>query len=203
MDYLHLGKTMLFLVNPPPVDEEQIPLFQDGLRDTVSEKIEELLLRMNELEEERKDKLEALRISKRRGETDEISEYLWILLTEVESCEYDIAQRWLKYWLDIVALIAPEQVSYHNEMRESNFSEYEIEQAKEYPLEDLYKGQLRARGTQLFGVCPFHEERTPSFIIFTNDNHFHCFGCGAHGDVITYLMETKHVTFMEAVKALR
>ena len=52
------------------------------------------------------------------------------------------------------------------------------------------------------GLCPFHEERTPSFTVTPHRNMFYCFGCKKGGDVITFLMEHGNMTYPEAVKWL-
>ena len=46
--------------------------------------------------------------------------------------------------------------------------------------------ELSQKSGRFLGCCPFHEEKTPSFYLF--DDHYHCFGCGAHGDAIAFLM---------------
>jgi len=75
--------------------------------------------------------------------------------------------------------------------------------AKEYPIKDLYVGKLQKNGNRYIGTCPFHNEKNQSFFIYTNDNHYHCFGCHAHGDSIKFYMETnKGVSFPQAVKYL-
>ncbi len=48
-------------------------------------------------------------------------------------------------------------------------------------------------------LCPFHDERTPSFILNQKKQTFHCFGCGAHGDAITFVMKLKGLSFKEAL----
>ncbi len=63
--------------------------------------------------------------------------------------------------------------------------------------------QLRAAGGgRLKGLCPFHDEKTPSFSVNPALGLFHCFGCGESGDVITFLRATEHLSFVEAVEAL-
>lgn len=62
--------------------------------------------------------------------------------------------------------------------------------------------QLKRRGRNLIGLCPFHGEKTPSFNIYTEDGHFYCFGCGAGGDVITFIMKIENLDYLEAVKFL-
>jgi DNA primase len=62
------------------------------------------------------------------------------------------------------------------------------------------KVRLARSGRQWKGCCPFHGEKTPSFYVY--DDHYHCFGCGAHGDVITFVRETQGGEFMDAVRLL-
>src|SRR3954470_24876202 len=62
------------------------------------------------------------------------------------------------------------------------------------------KTRLVRNGRQWKGCCPFHNEKTPSFYVY--DDHFHCFGCGAHGDAITFLMRAEGASFPEAVERL-
>jgi DNA primase len=60
--------------------------------------------------------------------------------------------------------------------------------------------KLVRSGRQWSGCCPFHDERTPSFYVY--DDHFHCFGCGAHGDAITFVMQSQGADFMDAIRLL-
>jgi DNA primase len=63
--------------------------------------------------------------------------------------------------------------------------------------------QLRRAGADsLRGLCPFHNEKTPSFHVRPNHGHFHCFGCGEGGDVYAFLQKIEHVSFVEAVELL-
>ena len=62
--------------------------------------------------------------------------------------------------------------------------------------------QLKRRGRNLVGLCPFHGEKTPSFNIYTENGSFYCFGCGTGGDVITFAMKIENLDYMEAVKFL-
>ncbi len=61
---------------------------------------------------------------------------------------------------------------------------------------------LKPSGSSYKGVCPFHEEKTPSFMIQKGESHYHCFGCGAHGDAIAFLMSYMKMSFVEAVDTL-
>ena len=63
--------------------------------------------------------------------------------------------------------------------------------------------QLRRAGADsLKGLCPFHNEKSPSFHVRPNHGHFHCFGCGEGGDVYAFLQKIEHVSFVEAVELL-
>lgn len=59
--------------------------------------------------------------------------------------------------------------------------------------------QLKKSGKNLFGLCPFHEEKTPSFSVTEDKQIFHCFSCGRGGNVFKFLMELEHISFPEAV----
>jgi DNA primase len=62
--------------------------------------------------------------------------------------------------------------------------------------------ELRATGGQLVGRCPLHEEKTASFTVYPAKNNFHCYGCGANGDAITFLEIKESMTFKAALEAL-
>ena len=62
--------------------------------------------------------------------------------------------------------------------------------------------QLKKRGKNMLGLCPFHSEKTPSFSVSTDKNFFHCFGCKASGDVITFIRRIENLDYVEAVKLL-
>ena len=62
--------------------------------------------------------------------------------------------------------------------------------------------ELKRTGAAYKGLCPFHDEKSPSFIVQKGDTHYHCFGCGAHGDAIQFLMTHVKMSFLEAVESL-
>ncbi|MBR7092482.1 MAG: DNA primase [Clostridia bacterium] len=61
---------------------------------------------------------------------------------------------------------------------------------------------LKRRGRNLVGLCPFHGEKTPSFTLYPENGSFYCFGCGAGGDVITFVRRIEHLDYLDAVKWL-
>ena len=72
------------------------------------------------------------------------------------------------------------------------------------PLADVIgrRVKLQRRGREWVGLCPFHNEKTPSFNVVEDKGFYHCFGCGAHGDVIGFVMQTEGMSFPEAVEKL-
>lgn len=62
--------------------------------------------------------------------------------------------------------------------------------------------ELKKSGAAYKALCPFHDEKTPSLMIQKGDQHYHCYGCGAHGDAIQFLMTHVKMSFLEAVESL-
>ena len=72
------------------------------------------------------------------------------------------------------------------------------------PVEDVISSYvtLKKAGNTLKGLCPFHSEKTPSFTVYPQDQHYYCFGCGAGGDVITFVMKTENLSYYDALRSL-
>ncbi len=62
--------------------------------------------------------------------------------------------------------------------------------------------QLKKAGREFKACCPFHDEKTPSFTVSPNKGFYHCFGCGAHGTALGFLMDYDHMSFVDAVETL-
>jgi DNA primase len=62
--------------------------------------------------------------------------------------------------------------------------------------------RLKNQGSKTIGLCPFHQEKTPSFHVSNFKKNYHCFGCGVHGDCFAFLMELEGLSFVQAVKEL-
>ena len=69
---------------------------------------------------------------------------------------------------------------------------------------DVISGYVRIqkKGSNYMGLCPFHNEKSPSFSVSASKQIYHCFGCGAGGNVFTFLMNYENYTFQEAIKEL-
>ena len=61
---------------------------------------------------------------------------------------------------------------------------------------------LKRAGSNMNGLCPFHNEKTPSFIVFNATQSFYCFGCGAAGDVVTFIRRIENLDYVEALRYL-
>ncbi|MEO1246091.1 MAG: DNA primase [Pseudomonadota bacterium] len=62
--------------------------------------------------------------------------------------------------------------------------------------------QLKKAGREFKACCPFHDEKTPSFTVSPSKGFYHCFGCGAHGTAVSFLMDYDHMSFVEAIETL-
>ena len=84
----------------------------------------------------------------------------------------------------------------------SRISQEVIEQVRQTAdILEIISGvvNLKKRGQNYFGLCPFHKEKTPSFSVAPAKEIYHCFGCNAGGNVFHFLMEYEKMTFVEAI----
>jgi hypothetical protein len=197
-DHIWYGRHFKHFSYPPSIILD-ISVFEDALKEAIPIKLEELIARASELKEQRDLKLAIIGQKCKHGTFDEYfhTSFVWY-----EFSEYFVIQKWINYWLQLWYRIYPQsqrKIIY----RELNiFSEQEIEQARQAPIESYYEGKLRKVGSRLVGLCPFHQEKTPSFYIFPN-NRWHCFGaCAEGGDVIKFVMKLKNMTFPDVVRCL-
>ena len=197
-DWIHLGKTLRFYRYPPRIpSDEIIETFRGNLKDIIQPKLKEAVKRCDELKTVKDKKLEVISTKTKTGSFDR---YFWALFISHEFSEYFVIQKWIRYWLRLLYKVFPQSLPPQATSRNS-IDEWAIQQARNTPIENFFEGRLRRSGSRLLGLCPFHEERTPSFFIFP-DSHFHCYGCQAHGDVIDFVMKTKGISFIEAVRYL-
>ena len=74
--------------------------------------------------------------------------------------------------------------------------------AKKFPIEKLYGKPLKQLGKVLMGCCPFHEEKTPSFAIYPENNTWYCFACSAGGYALSFYMKKTGNSFIQAIEEL-
>lgn len=85
------------------------------------------------------------------------------------------------------------------------YDRYQIERIKDHnPIVEIVGADiaLTKRGKIYKSLCPFHQEKTPSFEVNPEKKFYHCFGCGAHGDQIKWLIDYRYMTFQEALTHL-
>ena len=90
-------------------------------------------------------------------------------------------------------------------MRKLYYSDDLVEEVRTAnDIVDVVSGYVRLtkKGSTYFGLCPFHSEKTPSFSVTPSKQMYYCFGCGAGGNAITFVMEYENLTFKEAMKLL-
>jgi DNA primase len=93
----------------------------------------------------------------------------------------------------------------HGRQRFESFTREQIEEVRQrtdiVALIGTYVN-LKSAGKNYLGLCPFHSEKTPSFVVSPHKQNFNCYGCGTHGDAISFIIEIEHYQFVEAVKYL-
>ncbi len=92
---------------------------------------------------------------------------------------------------------------YNHLKQKKTKKDFDLITIKAIPIENLYDfDRLKQGGSRSRAYCPFHTGHSPSFDIYHEDNHFHCFGCGEHGDNITFIQKLNDVSFKEACQFL-
>lgn len=197
-DHIWYGKYFKHFSYPPRVSPDTTG-FEDALKEEIPKKLKILLNRSTELKEQRDLRLAVVAERCKKGT---FHEYFNTSIAFYEFSEYFVIQKWINYWLQLWYKITPQALPPKIYSKLNQLSEQEIEQARQAPIESYYKGRLKKSGSGLVGLCPFHQEKTPSFYIYA-DNHWYCFGaCSEGGDVIKFVMELKNLTFPEAVRYL-
>jgi hypothetical protein len=190
-DWRQEGKSMYHWISPPAIPEG----FEDAMGEIAEEKLQEALKRTRYVEKVQK------KYNKMVTEIS-VSTSVKSLLLQLLAAHYEevfIIQPWIRYYVRL----AEKAKTYTPPIKEDKITDADIVRAKEYPLDRLITQHLYRSGRDFICHCPFHEERTPSFHIYLDDNRYFCFGCGKWGDAITYVMETEKVDFLTAVRRLQ
>lgn len=198
-DHIKIGKYFKHFVYPPCVNQD-ITGFENDLKEIIPQKLSELLERDNFFKEKKDFELRLITATTQR---ESLEEYFWVSFVFHEFSEYYIIQKWINYWLSLWYKVSPEDLPQTEISRRLNqVNDSDIQRAKQVPIQDYFDGQLRKSSNRLVGLCPLHLEKTPSFNIFLNTNTFKCFGCQEFGDSISFIRETKNLSFPEAVRSL-
>jgi len=156
--------------------------------------------------------LRTARISYLEGQKAKLSSHLAILDRHIQNMEDHDKESWLidvyksiNNWKKIDGkvrslgiTIAHLQGKYDS--KKTVVTDDMIKAAKKVPFNKLLK--LNVVGNQAKALCPFHNEKTPSFVVYANTNRGHCHGCGKNVDTIQFLVETKKIDFNQAVLRL-
>jgi hypothetical protein len=152
---------------------------------------------IKELEQHRDDLLRKIisrNASVNAESSDEVYRYfwkLWFMRYEVKTIDHKLAR--LRRQL---------RVTKGNPIPKGALNNDLILAAKALPIESIFSQQLRKTGNTLTGLCPFSEERTPSFFIYKNSNRCWCFGCQQGGNTIDAYMKLHDCNFKTAVTEL-
>jgi len=181
---------------PKYSDKELLELFPEA-KEIIPLKIKECKAEIKEKEQEIATALEKIYALK----TDEFSEWFGeeiirkFMMPDLAKLEKNLFRlNHMKFLLN-----PNEQTSDHYKFEEK------IETARQYPIAELARSKLELRqaGRNFVSLCPFHNEKTPSFYIYTDSGRFNCFGCNANGDVINLTMALYGIEFKEAVEMLQ
>lgn len=143
----------------------------------LNRQIEAITKRINEIEEE-----------EGKAEKDDLP--FWLRKTLLEIKGYERLKK-KRMGLNFERHLVEQKITLKDEITPEM-----IKKAQQFPFE-----QLIPVNRKFFALCPFHKEKRPSFYI--RNNFGYCFGCGWYGDTIKFLMDSKNMTFKEAVKALQ
>jgi predicted Fe-S protein YdhL (DUF1289 family) len=162
---------------------------QEALKEIARDKLAELevLMKPSGEQQERREVIEWIMMANETYSHIWILALIWLYRHEEEREKLDKeGKKW--NWLS-------------TKNRIGQLSEDDIEVARQYPIENLVE-DIRVVGGRMQALCPFHAEKTPSFVIYP-DNSYYCFGCQAHGrDAIDFVRQRDNLRFREAVKQL-
>lgn len=168
-------------------DEELLKAFPEA-GEIISEKIKEA---KKDYQAQKKLIKEILKDYEDREDKWFIEEYIKVFLME-DLLEYERRVKKLEFFN-------------HPCSTKNGLSEIEIQRAREYPILEVAEKffEIQESGSRYKALCPFHNEKNPSFFIFPETNRFYCFGCHEKGDVIKLTMALYGISFIDAVKMLQ
>jgi len=175
---------------PRFLDKELLAMFPEA-RQIIPEKIKELEEKRQEFSNTIKKKLII-----KNAESDELSEWFWR-----EWIKTSDGAELLKIEKQIMRLKRLSMAG-SGKRPKGSITEEQRQEALLVPIENLINGPLRKSGKTLTGLCPLHQEKHPSFYIYTQSNSFYCFGCNQGGDAITFIRLLHDYSFKEAVAYL-
>jgi len=160
---------------------------------------EKIPFRIEELKKEKLCKLDIIEkgLTFIRDKTnDEISRWFWKEWLKVTE-----GQELLEIEQEIARLERLSMIENGQKLK-GQMTKDQIQQALAVPIESLIKQPLQKSGKALVGLCPFHQEKHPSFFVYPDANSFYCYGCNQGGNVINFVRLLYGYSFKEAIKYL-
>lgn len=158
----------------------------DSCQEMFKEKVESLRQDLEKAQKRRKDCLIALRE-----------------LTDSQQWFEDVA---LEMWDKEIKKISSEIGRFKRLIKTDSSYDFQqkIDEAKQVPIDELYNFEKpRISANRISAVCPFHAEKTPSFVVYRDSNSWYCFGaCGSGGDAISFIQKLHDCSFKEAIDKL-
>jgi len=155
-------------------------------------------IKIREYEGERKRVLSSLkkRLTRVSGISDSFSKFFWR-----EWIKINEGQELLQIDKSIARLTRLLSIGQNKHIR-GQLTEEQIEEALEYPIENLIDQKLKRVGKNLKGLCPLHQEKSPSFYVYPETNSFYCFGCNKGGNIINFMEMKYGYSFRQSVEYL-
>lgn len=176
---------------PKLTDKELLAIFPEA-KEIIPEKIKEYGEEKAEIIDTIKKQLSLIK----DRTSDDFSRYFWRQWVKAtEGAELLKTEKQITR-LKRLAFVSSGKVS------KNSLTEDQIQQALAMPIENLINKPMRKSGNKLVGLCPFHEERHPSFYIYTTSNSFYCFSCIKGGNAINFIRQLYGFSFREAVEYL-
>lgn len=202
LDHVRVHTTSFQWVNPPKYDQET-PEWGEEVKETAGAKINELIDRYKWVGERYYNNIALIHKYFDYLPKEDFTLEFWLTFETYPAVEErKVIKKWLKYWKRVYEAVSVDELIPKEEFEDKRFTDDQLDRAREVPIESMYEGSLRTMYGKAVGLCPFHEESTPSFTIFVDENKFHCFGCQKHGDAIDFYMATRNCEFVDAVKGL-
>lgn len=197
VDYKKVVRDRIFYKYPPRINKEEKEGFgQTALKKVAKEKLSELY-KQKEAAKAKLIWVESIDWILGVDDIETQLKYKVELYGAIQELHY--LDLWIGHWKRLGDLFPKRE-------HKAGYSDEEVQQAREYPLENLIPSPRRV-GTRTTCPCPFHNpkgerEKSPSFFIYS-DGSYHCFSCGAHGgNAIDFVMANENLGFKEAVGRL-
>lgn len=160
-----------------------------------------ILLKIQELKTESVNLINSIKRKFRAIQKQSAPENQWFWRKAVKHFD---GQKLMEIQKHLMRLRRQLAITQYKKPKNGAITEELIQQARCVPLIDIANQRIKLRrsGKAFVGLCPFHNEKTPSFYIYPTNNNFYCYGCQKGGGAISFIMELEKNSFREAIKYL-